>query len=93
MATRISQSVVSTGRDQSVVTTLVRLVSASDAFDLPQMIANSNSVVQLRRPGDAAVTVTQDDTRQVTITGGVADQEVQLVSLHNDPIVNATVNA
>jgi hypothetical protein len=74
--------------NQSIVATVVKLASASDSFDLPNMAAASNSVVQLRRPGDSAVTVSQSDINTVSISGGSAGQDVLLVSSHNDPIVN-----
>jgi hypothetical protein len=90
MAHFVSQSLpTSTRRGESaVVATVVKLASATDSFDLPRMAAASNSVSQLRRPGDAAITVSQTDVNTVSITGGSAGQEVLLVSLHNDPIVN-----
>lgn len=74
----------------TVVSTVVRMSAATASFSLPNMLAASNSVVQLRRPGDAAVTVTQDDINSVTITGSAAGTEVLLVSLSNDPVVEST---
>ena len=75
----------------SIVTTVVKLTGATYALSIPNCTASANSVVQLRRPGDAAVTVTQDDINSVTITGGVSGNEVMLVSLSDDPAVSSTV--
>jgi hypothetical protein len=89
MASFVSQSFLTVRNgEQSVVATVVTLASASDSFDLPNMAASSNSVVQLRRPGDSAVTVSQSDINTVSITGGSPGQAVLLVSSHADPIVN-----
>lgn len=82
------QSVVVRRGETSVLATVVRLASSSDTVELPNMAASSNSAAQLRRPGDAAVTVSQSDVNSVTVSSGKAGQEVLIVSLHNDPIVN-----
>lgn len=77
----------------SIVTTVVRLSAASATINLPNMLASSNSVVQLRRPGDAAVTVTQSDINTVAISGGAKGNEVMLVSVSSDPVTEATEHA
>jgi hypothetical protein len=71
----------------NIVSTVVKLTAAADTVELPRMRADSNSVVQLRRPGDLVVTVSQSDFTTVTLTGNVG-QEVLLVSLSDDPIAN-----
>jgi len=71
----------------NIVSTVVKLTAAADTVTLPRMRASSNSVVQLRRPGDSAVTVSQTNFTAVALTGSV-NQEVLLVSLSDDPIVN-----
>lgn len=65
--------------------TTVRLTAASDTVELPNMAASSNCVVQLRRPQDPLVTVTQSDLDTVAVTGVIGD-EVLLVSFHSDPV-------
>jgi hypothetical protein len=50
------------------------------------MQAESNCVIQLRRPGDPEVTVSQTDIDTVALTGSVG-QEVLIVTLHDDPAV------
>jgi hypothetical protein len=93
MAIFVSQSDMATRRGaHAVVATVVKLEgSGSESFDLPNMTAASNAVVQLRRPGDTAVTVSQSDTNTVAISGGSAGQEVLLISSHNDPVVSGGV--
>ena len=77
----------------NLVATLVSITAvASDEVSLPRMSGTSGRVVQLRRPGDAAVTVAQTLSGSAsavgcTITGASrVGQEVLLVSMHNDPI-------
>lgn len=67
-----------------MVATVVRLTAASDSVELPNMTASSNCVVQLRRPKDPLVTVSQSDIDTVSVTGIIGD-EILLVSLHPDP--------
>lgn len=86
MSNFISQTVHTVRRgSSSIVATVVKLTSASDTVELPQMAAATNSAVQLRRPGDSSITVSQSDINDVTLTGNIGD-EVLIVSLHGDPI-------
>ncbi len=71
--------------NSSLLTTVVRLTSKSDSVELPNMSAASNTVVQLRRPNDPNVEVSQTDIDTVALTGNVGD-EILLVSLHQDPM-------
>lgn len=88
MASIISQHLLPvTGLGANLVSTLVKLTAVSDSVTLPRMRQSANSVVQLRRPGDASVTVSQSDFTAVTLTGNVGDQAL-LVSFHDDPIVS-----
>jgi hypothetical protein len=85
----ISQEINTVRRGESCVcVTVVRLDSAVDTVKLPDMSADSNCAVQLRRPGqnDPLLTVTQDDVDDVSLDGGRAGNEVLIVSLHNDPV-------
>lgn len=75
--------------DISVGTTVVKLVTASDTVELPNMSAATNSVVQLRRPGDPSVTVSQSDVNTASLTGNAGD-EVLIISMHGDPVVERT---
>lgn len=86
MSQFVSQKLHSVRRGQSsVVASVVRLTAASDTVTLPSMKASSNCVVQLRRPNDPLVTVSQSNSTSVSLTGEVGD-EVLLVSFHHDPI-------
>jgi len=69
----------------SVAATVVKLTAVSDSVELPSMAASSNCVVQLRRPGDPKVVVSQTDLNTVGVTGKIGD-EILLVSLHTDPV-------
>jgi hypothetical protein len=71
----------------NLVASVVKLTAASDTVVLPRMRASSNSVVQLRRPGDSLVTVSQTDFTTVSLTGTVG-QEILLISISDDPITN-----
>lgn len=87
MSIFISQDTHQVRRAGSVIAvTVVQLVGASDTVELPNMANSENCVVQLRRPGDPDVVVTQSDIDTVAITGGVIDGRILLVSLHDDPI-------
>jgi hypothetical protein len=82
-----SQTSQSVKRGQSSVTaTVVQLTAASDTLEVARMQAESNCVIQLRRPGDPEVTVSQTDIDTVALTGSVG-QEVLIVTLHDDPAV------
>lgn len=88
MSTFVSQRVQSVRRGESAVAaTVVRLGGSSDTVELPDMIADSGAVVQLRRPGDIDVTVSQSDIDTVSISNGQRDKEILLVSLHPDPVI------
>ena len=88
MASFISQSPATVTRgNQGILATVVRLDGPAETVELPNMAATSNSAVQLRRPGDGAVTVTQTDINTISITGGSAGQEVLIISSHGDPIL------
>ena len=69
----------------SVAVTVVRLTSASDSAEVPNMAAASNCAVQLRRTGDPIAAVSQSDIDTVGLTGSRGD-EILLVTLHTDPI-------
>lgn len=84
MSTIISQEYITTGSGNLVVS-LVKLTATSDSVTLPRMVGTSNRVVQLRRPGDVEVTVTQSTATSVTLAGSVGN-EVLLVSFSDSPI-------
>lgn len=89
MSILISQTIQTVRRGQSAVTaTVARLTAVSDSVELPDMAASANCVVQLRRPGDPKVVVSQSNIDTVSVTGKIGD-EVLLVSLHSDPVVEA----
>lgn len=69
----------------SVTATVVKLTSASDTVDVPNMQSTANCVVQLRRPGDPLVTISQSDINTVALTGNIGE-EVLIVTLHDDPM-------
>lgn len=83
----IVQQNVQTFTPYNLVATVVKLTAASDSVVLPRMRDSSNCVVQLRRPGDVLVTVSQSDFTTVTLTGTVGS-EILLISLSDDPITN-----
>ncbi len=86
MSVIVSQKHQTIRRGQSsVVASVVRLTSNSDSVELPNMQSTNNCAVQLRRPGDPLVTVSQSDIDTVALTGTGGD-EVLIVSLHVDPI-------
>ena len=88
MAIVVSQDIHTlVGLGANLVATVVKLTSTSDSVALPRMKGTSNRVVQLRRPGDSAVTVTQSDATTVSLAGSVGN-EVLLVSFSDDPIPN-----
>lgn len=93
MSTIVSQRVLPI-KGGNLVATLVTLTAASDSVTLPRMRGTSNQVVQLIRPGDSSVTVSQsgvsgEEHTVVNLTGTVGNQ-VLLVSNHGDPIPNPT---
>ncbi len=91
MAIVKSQQSQTVKRGQSSVTvTVAVLVAASDTLEVARMQAASNCVVQLRRPGDPEVTVSQTDIDTVALTGSPG-QEVLIVTLHDDPAVEVVV--
>ena len=91
MASIVTQQVLPvTAIAANLVATKIKLTSAADSVTLPRMRQSTNSVVQLRRPGDATVTVSQSSFTNVNLTGSVGD-EILLVSFHDDPIPNPTV--
>ena len=73
------------GLGRTLVVTTVKLNLTTDTVTLPRMAATTNSVVQLRRPGDTSVTVSQTSASVVTLTGSIG-QSALLVSIHDDPI-------
>jgi hypothetical protein len=80
-----SQKIETVRRGHSAVAvTAIELVAASDTVELPNMAASSNCVVQLRRPGDPKVVVSQTDIDTASVTGSIGDK-VLIVSLHDDP--------
>jgi len=82
-----SQSSQSVIRGKSSVTaTVVILTAASDTLEVARMQAASNCCIQLRRPGDSEVTLSQTDIDTVAFTGTVG-QEVLIITLHDDPAV------
>jgi hypothetical protein len=87
MSTFVSQHIESVRRGESALAlTTVRLSGASDTVELPDLANTSNTVVQLRRPGDIKVDISISDIDTVAITNGQRDKEILLVSLHNDPV-------
>lgn len=87
MSTVKSQQSQSVKRGESSVTvSVIKLTAVSDTLEVARMQATSNCAIQLRRPGDPEVTVSQTDIDTVAITGGVG-QEVLIVTLHDDPAV------
>jgi len=70
----------------SVCVSVIKLDSAEDAHTFTGFAAGQNCIVQLRRPGDPLITVTQDDTDEASFDGGAAGDEVLIISLHNDPM-------
>ena len=87
MAIVKSQQSHSVKRGQSSVTvSVVQLSTAVDSLEVARMQAASNCAIQLRRPGDPEVTVSQTDIDTVALTGTVG-QEVLIVTLHDDPAV------
>jgi hypothetical protein len=68
----------------SVGVSVVKLDNSADTIKLPNMAAGENCAVQLRRSGDARILVTQDDTDDVSLDGGVAGNEVLIISLHRE---------
>lgn len=86
MAQIVSQQIQTVRRgSSSVAATVVRLTARSDSVEVPNLSANSNTAVQLRRPKDPLVTVSITDLDTVALTGQVG-QEILLITLHNDPI-------
>ena len=82
-----SQQSQTVKRGQSSVTvTVVQLTTKSDSLEVARMQASANCAIQLRRPGDPEVTVSQTDIDTVAFTGSVG-QEVLIVTLHDDPAV------
>jgi hypothetical protein len=63
---------------------VVELLSASDDFTVPTLDNSTAgaSVSQLRRNGQAAVTVSNSDANTVTVVGGSAGDEVVITTLH-----------
>lgn len=61
----------------------VTLVSTQDSLTVPVLAVNSNnaSSAQVRRVGDASVTVTDDGANTVTIVGSPGD-EALIVTVH-----------
>lgn len=87
MSRIVSQEINTVRHGESAVcATVVKLDNAADTVKLPDMAAASNCVVQLRRPNDVLVTVTQDDVDDVSLDNGAAGNEVLIISLHNDPV-------
>lgn len=85
MSTFISQKPNPVGDSLLILATVVKLTTNSDTVELPNMAASTNSVVQLRRPGDPSVTISQSDINTVSVTGNLGNV-VMLVSIHTDPI-------
>lgn len=83
----ILQQSVQLFQPYNIVSTVVKLTAASDTVTLPRMRQSSNCVVQLRRPSDPTVTVSQTNSTSVSLTGSVG-AEILLVSLSDDPLVN-----
>lgn len=71
----------------NLVATFVTLTATSDSVTLPRMRSTSSQVVQLVRPGDTAITVTQTSATAVTLVGTIG-QSILLISNHDDPIPN-----
>lgn len=88
MSSIVSQEVLFIG-DSNLVATVVKLTANSDSVTLPRMLSTSNNVVQLRRPGDSSVTVSQTSATAVTLTG-TSGNEILLISHSDDPIPNPT---
>ena len=70
----------------SVTATVVQLTAVSDSFEVARMQATSNCAIQLRRPLDREVALTQSDIDTVGLVGSVG-QEVLIITLHDDPAV------
>ncbi len=76
-------------RNGTIVSTVVRLDGGSnDSATWSQASRADGAIVQVLRPGDTAVTVTQDDIDSLTITGGVAGQEVLIIAHSDRPVVD-----
>jgi len=71
----------------NLVATFVTLTANSDSVTLPRMRSTSGQVVQLVRPGDTTITITQSSATAVTLVG-TSGQSVLLISNHDDPIPN-----
>lgn len=70
----------------NLVCTIVQSTALADTVTLPRMSGTAGKVAQLRRPGDAALTVSQTDATAVSITFTSVGQEILLVSHHLAPI-------
>ncbi len=87
MAIVKSQKSETVKRGQSSVTvTVVVLTSATDSLEVARMQNTSNCAVQLRRPQDKSLTVSQTDIDTVSLVGTIG-QEALIVTLHDDPAV------
>ena len=87
MANIIKQTYMPLPKGTLVATLVKKTSNASETVTLPQMVAATNSVVQLRRQGDAASTVTQVLITTCTVTGA-KDAEVLLLSWSLAPVTN-----
>ena len=73
-------------KDGNLVATVVQATALSDTVTLPRMSGTAGKVAQLRRPGDAALTVSQTNATAVAVTFTSIGQEILLVSHHLAPI-------
>ena len=84
MSQILSQKIHTVRRGCSAVAvSVVRLTATSDTVEVPTLAANSNSAVQIRRPGDPKVVVSITDLDTVAVTGNIGD-EILLITLHGD---------
>jgi hypothetical protein len=62
----------------------LKLLSASDTFTVPNLANTSSSASsdQIRDTSEASVTVSDNGTRTITLTGGVAGNTCTIVSHH-----------
>lgn len=62
----------------------LKLLSASDTFTVPNLANTTSSASsdQVRDAGEGAVTVSDNGTRTITLTGGTAGNTCTIVSHH-----------
>lgn len=73
-------------REGTIVATVIVLESATDTGLWSRASSADGAIVQVKRPGDPSVTVTQTALNQLRVVGNVGD-EVMIIAHCDRPIV------